>query len=52
MEDCADTGIIRTAERTELLYTRSQVVVAAKAFGLEAIDMARDENSIGSADDS
>ncbi|VDB84634.1 unnamed protein product [Peniophora sp. CBMAI 1063] len=36
---CADTGIIRTHERTELLYTRSQVVVTAKAFGLEAIDM-------------
>ncbi|KZV61508.1 beta subunit of citrate lyase [Peniophora sp. CONT] len=36
---CADTGIIRTAERTELLYTRSQVVLTAKAFGLEAIDM-------------
>lgn len=37
--DCADTSIIRTDSRQELLYTRSQIVVAAKAFGLEAIDM-------------
>ncbi|EIM85863.1 citrate lyase beta subunit [Stereum hirsutum FP-91666 SS1] len=36
---CADTSIIRTPSRQELLYTRSQIVVAAKAFGLEAIDM-------------
>jgi citrate lyase subunit beta-like protein len=36
---CADTSIIRTPSRRELLYTRSQVVVAAKAFGVEAIDM-------------
>ncbi|KAF8630935.1 hypothetical protein AX17_005292 [Amanita inopinata Kibby_2008] len=36
---CADTSIIRTPSRHELLYTRSQIVVAAKAFGLEAIDM-------------
>jgi citrate lyase subunit beta-like protein len=36
---CADTSIIRSPSRHELLYTRSQVVVAAKAFGLEAIDM-------------
>ncbi|KAI0036474.1 citrate lyase beta subunit [Vararia minispora EC-137] len=36
---CADTSIVRTFTRQELLYTRSQIVVAAKAFGLEAIDM-------------
>jgi len=36
---CADTSIIRTKSRMGLLYTRSQVVVAAKAFGLDAIDM-------------
>jgi citrate lyase subunit beta-like protein len=36
---CADTGIIRTPSRTELLYTRSQIVLAAKAFGLKSIDM-------------
>ncbi|KAF9454812.1 P-loop containing nucleoside triphosphate hydrolase protein [Macrolepiota fuliginosa MF-IS2] len=36
---CADTGILRTNSRRELLYTRSQIVIAAKAFGLEAIDM-------------
>ncbi|TCD64529.1 hypothetical protein EIP91_003996 [Steccherinum ochraceum] len=36
---CADTSIIRTPSRRELLYTRSQVSVTARAFGLEAIDM-------------
>ncbi|KAJ7134417.1 Pyruvate/Phosphoenolpyruvate kinase-like domain-containing protein [Mycena epipterygia] len=36
---CADTSILRTSSRLELLYTRSQIVIAAKAFGLEAIDM-------------
>ncbi|KZP31433.1 citrate lyase beta subunit [Athelia psychrophila] len=36
---CADTSIIRTDTRKELLYTRSQIVVAAKAFGVDAIDM-------------
>ncbi|TFK91931.1 citrate lyase beta subunit [Polyporus arcularius HHB13444] len=36
---CADTGIIRTTSRQELLYTRSHIVVTAKAFGLGAIDM-------------
>ncbi|KAJ2978562.1 hypothetical protein NUW54_g11267 [Trametes sanguinea] len=36
---CADTGIIRTTSRQELLYTRSHIVVTAKAFGLQAIDM-------------
>ena len=39
--DCADTGIIRTKSRQELLYTRSHIVVTAKAFGLSAIDMVR-----------
>ncbi|PPQ66626.1 hypothetical protein CVT26_009387 [Gymnopilus dilepis] len=45
---CADTGIIRTPSRRELLYTRSQIVLAAKAFGLGAVDMVcvdfKDEN--------
>ncbi|KAF7365394.1 HpcH-HpaI domain-containing protein [Mycena venus] len=36
---CADTGILRSPSRRELLYTRSSIVIAAKAFGLEAIDM-------------
>ncbi|KDQ16652.1 hypothetical protein BOTBODRAFT_106648, partial [Botryobasidium botryosum FD-172 SS1] len=36
---CADASIIRTPSRTELLYTRSRIVAAAKAFGLQAIDM-------------
>ncbi|KAK7014094.1 hypothetical protein VNI00_019416 [Paramarasmius palmivorus] len=36
---CADTSIIRTKTRQELLYTRSQIAIAAKAFGVEAIDM-------------
>ncbi|TRM64025.1 Pyruvate/Phosphoenolpyruvate kinase-like domain-containing protein [Schizophyllum amplum] len=36
---CADTGIIRTQSRRELLYARSRIVMAAKAHGLEAIDM-------------
>ena len=37
--DCADTRIIRTPSRQELLYTRSKIVSAARAFGLDAIDM-------------
>ncbi|KAH6912778.1 Pyruvate/Phosphoenolpyruvate kinase-like domain-containing protein [Coprinopsis sp. MPI-PUGE-AT-0042] len=36
---CADTGIIRTPSRRELLYTRSSIVLAAKAQNLDAIDM-------------
>ncbi|KAF9236507.1 Pyruvate/Phosphoenolpyruvate kinase-like domain-containing protein [Melanogaster broomeanus] len=36
---CADTSVVRTTSRQELLFVRSQVVIAAKAFGLEAIDM-------------
>ena len=39
--DCADTSIIRTPSRQELLYTRSRIVIAAKTYGLEAIDMVR-----------
>ena len=37
--DCADTRIIRTPSRHELLYTRSKIVAAARTFGLDAIDM-------------
>ncbi|KAI6123474.1 citrate lyase beta subunit [Pisolithus croceorrhizus] len=42
---CADTSAVRTASRQELLFVRSQIVIAAKASGLEAIDMGylRDE---------
>ncbi|KAI0801738.1 Pyruvate/Phosphoenolpyruvate kinase-like domain-containing protein [Irpex lacteus] len=36
---CADTSIIRTPSRQELLFTRSQIAITAKAFGLDAIDM-------------
>ncbi|KAJ2935135.1 hypothetical protein H1R20_g1969, partial [Candolleomyces eurysporus] len=36
---CADTSIIRTPARKELLFTRSQLVIAAKAFGLDVVDM-------------
>ncbi|KAF9060896.1 Pyruvate/Phosphoenolpyruvate kinase-like domain-containing protein [Rhodocollybia butyracea] len=36
---CADTSILRTRTRRELLYTRSRIAIAAKAFGLESIDM-------------
>ncbi|KAA1479023.1 beta subunit of citrate lyase [Dentipellis sp. KUC8613] len=36
---CADTSIIRTTSRQELLYARSKIAAAAKAFRLEAIDM-------------
>lgn len=39
MTDCADVELTRTAERTELLYPRSRLVTAAKAFGLGAIDL-------------
>jgi len=37
--DCADTSIIRTRSRDELLYTRSKIVHAAKTFRIQAIDM-------------
>ncbi|KAB5594273.1 Citrate lyase subunit beta-like protein [Ceratobasidium theobromae] len=36
---CADTSIIRTRSRHELLYPRSQMATAAKAFGLQCFDM-------------
>ncbi|EFA79538.1 citrate lyase subunit beta-like protein [Heterostelium album PN500] len=36
---CADTGITRTPEATELLYARSSVTTHAIAHGLQAIDM-------------
>ncbi|KZO94071.1 beta subunit of citrate lyase [Calocera viscosa TUFC12733] len=36
---CADTGIVRTPARRELLYPRARMATAAKAFGLRAIDM-------------
>ncbi|KAI0078213.1 citrate lyase beta subunit [Panus rudis PR-1116 ss-1] len=36
---CADTSVIRTPSRRELLYTRSQIAITARAFGLQAIDM-------------
>jgi hypothetical protein len=39
--DCADTSVVRTPSRLELLYVRSQIATAAKAFGLDAIDMVR-----------
>ena len=31
--------IIRTKARQELLYTRSQIAITARAFGLQSIDM-------------
>ncbi|KAJ8379219.1 hypothetical protein AAFF_G00223310 [Aldrovandia affinis] len=36
---CASIGATRTADATELLYARQKVVVTAKAFGLQAIDL-------------
>lgn len=36
---CADVGATRTPSRMELLYARSSVVTAAKAYKLSAIDM-------------
>ncbi|KAF8513747.1 Pyruvate/Phosphoenolpyruvate kinase-like domain-containing protein [Gautieria morchelliformis] len=36
---CADTSIIRTSSREELLYPRSKIALATKAFQLQAIDM-------------
>lgn len=35
---CADVGISRTAGDVELLFARSALVTAGKAFGLEVID--------------
>mmetsp|Transcript_6801 Transcript_6801/g.13410 ORF Transcript_6801/g.13410 Transcript_6801/m.13410 type:complete len:198 (-) Transcript_6801:1995-2588(-) len=36
---CADVEAIRTPDARELLYARSQLVITAKAYGLQAIDM-------------
>ncbi|KAG8214740.1 Pyruvate/Phosphoenolpyruvate kinase-like domain-containing protein [Butyriboletus roseoflavus] len=36
---CADASVVRTTSKQELLYVRSQIVIMAKAFELEAIDM-------------
>ncbi len=36
---CADTGVTRTVEATELLFARSSLVLHAAAFGMQAIDM-------------
>ncbi|XP_028655786.1 citramalyl-CoA lyase, mitochondrial [Erpetoichthys calabaricus] len=36
---CASIGATRTKDATELLYARQKVVVIAKAFGLQAIDL-------------
>jgi citrate lyase subunit beta-like protein len=36
---CADLELIRTPGAAELLYPRSQLVTAAKAYGLQALDM-------------
>ena len=35
----ADLGAVRTAEAWELFYARSAIVTAARAYGLQAIDM-------------
>ncbi|XP_056285367.1 citramalyl-CoA lyase, mitochondrial [Pseudoliparis swirei] len=36
---CASIGATRTEDARELLYARQKVVVTAKAFGLQAVDM-------------
>ncbi len=36
---CADTNVLRTPSRLELLYARQSVVVAAVAHGIQAIDL-------------
>ncbi|KAI9209244.1 Pyruvate/Phosphoenolpyruvate kinase-like domain-containing protein [Polychytrium aggregatum] len=36
---CADTGLLRTPSRKEMLYARQAVVTAACAFGLQSIDI-------------
>ncbi len=38
---CADTGLIRTSTRSEMMYARQAVVTAACAYGLQAIDMVK-----------
>lgn len=39
---CADVSIKRAGTRVEMLYARSAIVTAAKAYGLKAIDLVRD----------
>lgn len=36
---CASIGATRTESSIEILYARQRVVLVAKAFGLQAIDM-------------
>ncbi|KAF9172704.1 hypothetical protein BGX20_005068 [Mortierella sp. AD010] len=36
---CADLGLTRTREGTEMLYGRSAIATAAHAYGLQAIDL-------------
>ncbi|KAF9162064.1 hypothetical protein DFQ26_003887 [Actinomortierella ambigua] len=36
---CADLGLTRTREGTEMLFARSAIVTAAHAYGLQAIDL-------------
>lgn len=36
---CASTHILRSSSRIELLHARSSIVIAARAFGLAAVDM-------------
>lgn len=36
---CANIGATRTEDSTEVLYARQKLVLVAKAFGLQAIDM-------------
>ncbi|KAK5829035.1 Pyruvate/Phosphoenolpyruvate kinase-like domain-containing protein [Linnemannia elongata] len=36
---CADLGLTRTREGTEMLYGRQAIVTAAHAYGLQAIDL-------------
>ncbi|KAH0832182.1 hypothetical protein J3R83DRAFT_13099, partial [Lanmaoa asiatica] len=44
--DCADTSVVRTTSKQELLHVRSQIVIMAKAFELEATDMVRPRLSL------
>ncbi|KAG2183217.1 hypothetical protein INT43_006221 [Umbelopsis isabellina] len=36
---CADLSLIRTPQRTEMLYARQKIVTTACAYGLQAIDL-------------
>lgn len=36
---CANIGATRTESSEEIMYARQRVVLVAKAFGLQAIDM-------------